>query len=303
MDQPHFTLDLAHSLHGRLRRFQVPHQLGYAVLALAFLGCFSVFGFVSSYMRMTWKVANYNSLRAEVETLRDRYQELQREARQTHHQLASFQLLASEVSLAYGLKRLEGPSSIASEGRLVPTVTETIEQYNFLKTAKLSRPLRSTPASFWLTDTMPSLWPVDGRLTSYFGHRSDPFSGMGAFHTGLDISVPSGTPIRATADGVVHQAEYHGQYGRLVVIGHGGGLQTYYAHLSKMEVVEGQEIRRGEIVGLCGATGRATSPHLHFEVRVNGTAVNPYPYLSRAGKMLRASATPFGAAMPTLLHF
>jgi murein DD-endopeptidase MepM/ murein hydrolase activator NlpD len=130
---------------------------------------------------------------------------------------------------------------------------------------------------------MPAIWPVNGRLLSHFGDRQDPFSGEGAFHSGVDISASKGTSVRATADGVVEHAEWaSGGYGKLVVIDHGNGIQTWYAHLSGFEVVPGQEIRRGEILGYSGATGRATSPHLHFEVRRKGNPVNPYPYLAKS---------------------
>ena len=107
----------------------------------------------------------------------------------------------------------------------------------------------------------------------------DPFSGEGAIHTGVDLSAAWGTPVHAAADGIVTHASWGGNYGNIVIIDHGDGLQTWYAHLSSFAVVPGQEIRRGEILGRSGATGRVTAPHLHYEVRVGGTPVNPYKYL------------------------
>lgn len=288
MNQPYFILVLAHSLHGRLRRIHIPYQFVYAVLGLALLGAVSLFGLVSSYARMAWKVANYNSLRQEVEVLRARYQHLENESRQKGVQLASLQLLANEVSVAFGIKRtLEGPVDIAHEGRLVPTMKESLEEYNFLKTANLSRISRRANPLFQ-SQMLPSIWPVDGRLMSYFGNRTDPFSGGGAWHAGVDISAPSGTPVRATADGVVAVAEWAGAYGRLVVLDHGSGFQTYYAHLSRMDVIPGQWVRRGATIGRVGATGRVTSAHLHYEVRRGGTPINPHPYL----KSVMAQSTP-----------
>jgi murein DD-endopeptidase MepM/ murein hydrolase activator NlpD len=237
---------------------------------------------LSSYIRMTWKVANYNSLRNEVDTLRNRYQDLQREANQKKEQLASLQMLASEVSLAYGIKqKLEGPADIAGEGPLLPTYKESLEEYNFLKSASFSKIYRNYPRT-WQTNVRPSIWPVAGRLLSTYGGRTDPFSGEGAFHTGVDISAAVGTPIRAAADGIVMHAEWAGAYGKMVVIDHGNGLTTRYAHLSRFDVVPGQEIRRGEIVGASGGTGRVTSPHLHYEVRLGGNPINPYTYLSKS---------------------
>lgn len=279
MNQPYFIVVLAHSLHGRLRRVHVPYQVMYIILALAIIGSISVVGIVSSYLRMSLKVASYNNLRNEIQTLRNRYERLEKESRQKGVQLASLQLLANEVTMAYGIKRtVEGPVEIAHEGRLLPTVSETLEQYNFLKSANLSRfSRRSSP--LFQSEGLPSIWPVDGRLMSYFGHRSDPFSGEGAFHAGIDISVPTGTPIQATADGTVVSSEWGGQYGRLVVLDHGGGVQTYYAHLSSLEVVAGQWVRRGETIGKSGSSGRATGAHLHYEVRRRGTPVNPSQFL------------------------
>lgn len=282
MKQPYFVVVLAHSMHGRLRRIHIPHQSIYVVLALALFGSVSLFGMVSSYLRMTWKVSNYNTLRQEVDTLRSKYQTLERENDQKEEQLASLQLMASEVSMALGLKRkLEGADDIADDSPLMPTYKESIEQYNFLKSASYSRIDRNYARS-WQKNTIPSMWPVNGPLLSRFGERQDPFSGEGAFHTGVDISAPLGTPVHAAADGIVYHAEWAGAYGKMVIIDHGNGMRTFYAHLSRFEVVPGQEIRRGEILGFSGATGRVTAPHLHFEVRMGGSPVNPYPYLKRS---------------------
>jgi murein DD-endopeptidase MepM/ murein hydrolase activator NlpD len=240
---------------------------------------------------MTWKVAKYTSLRGEFENLRERYRTLQNDNRQTRENLANLQLFATEVSLAYGIKRkLEGPADISTEGRLVPTLSESLEEYNLLKSASLSRYNRNFNRR-WQTNTKPSLWPVNGRLMSSYGTRIDPFSGEGvAFHAGVDISASYGTSVRAAADGVVSHAEWFGNYGKLVIVDHGKGFQTYYAHLSRFEVLAGQEVRRGEVIGRSGGTGRVTSPHLHYEVRQGGTPINPYRYLKTAqGQVQTAS--------------
>ncbi|MGE5568989.1 MAG: peptidoglycan DD-metalloendopeptidase family protein [Rhodospirillales bacterium] len=281
MKQQYFILVLAHSMHGRLRRVQIPHRVVYIILGLALAGCFSVLGAISSYVRMAWKVANYNSLRQEISALRERYQKLESEKEQTNAQLANLQLLASEISMVYGLKQmLEGPSDISQEGSLLPTVQQSIEEYDLLRSANLTRYSRRYPR-FWQVNTHPSIWPVEGTLRGHFGSRTDPFSGEGAFHRGVDISAPAGTPVRAAADGFVAQAQFMSGYGRVVIIDHGNGLQTYYAHLSRFAVVPGQEIRQGEVIGAVGSSGRATAPHLHYEVRLQGRAENPIRYMGR----------------------
>lgn len=283
MNQPYFVLVLAHSVHGRLRRMHVSHTILYTVLALALVGGVTVAGFVSSYARMAWKVANYNHLRDEVSTLQQKYQALARTNEQTKEQLATLQLLASEVSSAYGIKeRLEGPASIVKESRLVPTYQQSLERFDLLRTARLYSTGTRRINRTWQMNVVPSVWPVSGRLLSSFGSRSDPFTGGSAFHPGVDISAGTGTPVRCTADGIVKSAEWSGAYGKLVVIDHGGGVETYYAHLSAFDVIPGQEVRRSQVIARSGGTGRATAPHLHYEVRQGGAPVNPYKYLARS---------------------
>jgi|SRR5579872_280727 len=285
MRHQYFIVVFAHSLHGRLRRVHIPHRFLYVILFLALFGFVSLFCMASSYIRMTWKVANYNSLRMEVQVLRDRYRDLQREANQRKEQLASLQLLASEVSLAYGIKqKLEGPPDISGEGPLVPTYKDSLEEYNFLKSVSYARIYHNYPR-MWQTNVRPSLWPVNGRLLSPYGGRTDPFSSEGGtdFHPGVDLSATMGTPVHAAADGIVTYAEWsRGGYGKLVIIDHGNGVQTWYAHLSRFDVVAGQEVRRGDVLGASGGTGRVTAPHLHYEVRLGGNPVNPYTYLSKS---------------------
>ncbi len=285
MKQEYFVVVLAHSLRGRLRRIHIPHQAVYAILAFALLGCFSFFGFVASYARMVGKVANYNTLKREADTLRARYQNLQSVVNQKNDQLATLQIYAKEVSLAFGIKqKLEGPADIAAEGKLAPSFAESVEDYDYLKHVKLLALTGKTSRGFQILNGRPSIWPVDGRLIqSSYGQRTDPFSGEGAFHKGVDISAPTGTGVRATADGVVvHAGMDSGGYGRLVVVDHGGGVQTYYAHLSRFYVHAGQELRRGDLVGAVGSSGRVTAPHLHYEVRMGGAPMNPYFYLAKA---------------------
>ena len=294
MKQEYFVVVLAHSLRGRLRRVHIPHQAVYAILALALLGCFSVFGFVASYARMVWKVANYNALRREADSLRSRYQNLQKVVNQTDQQLASLEIYAQEVSIAYGIKqKLEGPADISSEGKLTPSYAESVEEYNFLRSANAMQLHSDRPRWFQPANARPSIWPVAGRLTGAFGGRMDPFSGEGAFHTGVDISAPPGTAVRVTADGVVTQAAWQGGYGLMVEVDHGGGMSTYYAHLSRCYVQTGEGVRLGQIVGAVGATGRATAPHLHYEVRIGGAPVNPYPYLAKSRLYQQAARNDF----------
>lgn len=281
MKQDYFILVVAHSIHGRLQRVHIPQKYVYGVLMLAVVGAVSIFGFVSSYARMAWKVANYNTLRNETESLRGRYERLQKTVNQTNAQLASLQMLAQEVSVAYGIKQsIVGAADLSSEARLAPTMKETLAEYNFLRGSRLSQ-LEGSYTQRFHVNVVPSIWPVNGRLMGGFGERTDPFSGEGAYHTGVDISAPSGTPVEATADGRVQFCGFYHGYGRVVIVDHGNNYSTYYAHLSRANVMEGQEIRRGEVLGAVGSTGRSTGPHLHYEVRVSEAPVNPYRFLNK----------------------
>jgi murein DD-endopeptidase MepM/ murein hydrolase activator NlpD len=125
----------------------------------------------------------------------------------------------------------------------------------------------------------PTLWPVQGRITGSFGERIDPFSGEGAFHRGVDISSDIGTRIIAPADGVVSFSNIMNGYGRAVMIDHGNGISTLYGHMSGFAVSSGQLVHRGDTIGYVGSSGRSTGPHLHYEVRIFNTPVNPHKYL------------------------
>ncbi len=128
--------------------------------------------------------------------------------------------------------------------------------------------------------SIPSRTPLEGlKLTSNFGMRTHPVLGGARAHKGIDLGAPVGTPIYATADGRVGKAAWFGGYGLYVQLEHGNALETRYGHMSRLNVAEGQSVRKGDVIGFVGSTGRSTGPHLHYEVRVNGAAVNPLPYM------------------------
>ena len=132
-----------------------------------------------------------------------------------------------------------------------------------------------------LASATPSIWPAHGWLTGTFGGRSDPFTGEPGFHQGLDISTEKGQPVFATADAVVESASYTGDYGNLIVLKHGFGLVTRYGHLSSFAVKGGASVKRGDIIGYVGSTGRSTGAHLHYEILANGKLINPLQLLTQ----------------------
>ena len=128
--------------------------------------------------------------------------------------------------------------------------------------------------------TVPSRMPVEhARLSSDYGTRTHPVLGRRMGHKGIDLAAPTGTPIYATADGTISRAGPFSSYGNYVSIEHGGKIQTRYAHMSRVAVATGEKVKKGDIIGYVGSTGRSTGPHLHYEVRIDGQAVNPVPYM------------------------
>jgi murein DD-endopeptidase MepM/ murein hydrolase activator NlpD len=150
---------------------------------------------------------------------------------------------------------------------------------------------------------IPSARPIrnDVNFTSGFGLRSDPFRGRAAMHGGIDLAGPVGTPIYATADGIIAKAEWNnGGYGNLVEINHGQGIQTRYGHLSRISARAGSRVRRGELIGYMGSTGRSTGSHLHYEVRIDGRAVNPVPFMQSTDALANLQRQAEAAPLPSV---
>jgi len=170
------------------------------------------------------------------------------------------------------LARLHGPSATPDGMGVLRQMLGTLASR--LEAAK---PQMERQAA--LARSTPAIWPAFGGLSSGFGVRRDPFTATPAVHLGLDISADHGQPVYATADGVVAEAERHSDYGNLVTVSHGFGIESRYAHLSGFAVRPGRTVRRGEVVGYVGSTGRSTSAHLHYEVWIDGRPVNPLGFL------------------------
>jgi murein DD-endopeptidase MepM/ murein hydrolase activator NlpD len=275
------------STPGKLKKLIVPAYILHGIAVLALIGGITVVAAAGSYSRMLWKVGNYNALRHDQQTLKRQYQELQNTVADTNQRLDSLQSLATEVAMTYGVLRYHPAAFDVSDNPVTPqdAFDRSVEQYTFLKRnaaviAISSGGLRLMPAmSFADSSYTPSIWPVLGHITDSFGERLDPFSGEGAFHTGVDVASDYGAPVHATADGIITIAENHAGYGRLVVIDHGFGITTWYAHLSSFSAVPGARVKRGEVVGYTGISGRSTGPHVHYEVRMNNAPINPWRYM------------------------
>lgn len=292
MDQTYRLFLIFPGAHGKVHKVRLPFWGIRLLLGLAIAGFLSAATTASNYARMLWKISRYNTLRAECKALKNQAEDLESAVERSHVELESLQSLAADVALSHTFPDGRRPHvpvdvlRVASRGLtgLGAGYEASLSAFEMMKTIPLlashssPTPFARFAEGYEYSDT-PSLWPVRGRITAGFGQRMDPFTGEDAFHDGVDIAAPTGTPVRVAADGILFHAGPAGTYGNEALIDHGYGITTKYAHLSALYVKLGEEVRRGQIIGLVGVTGRTTGPHLHYEVLVYGTAVNPAKYL------------------------
>ncbi len=278
----HLIVELDESNHEQDRHIKISYKSLAWIIGSIFILVLIAAGAFTSYLQILWKATQFEKLQADFQRVRGQNKVLTIDKIKNERQINQLENVAQTVSNVYGLG-LTVPNSddlrpMDSDDDSTASIKESIEEFNILKAASFSHIYHHYAHQFQ-TRVQPSIWPVNGVVKSSFGRRSDPFSGESAVHAGVDLSAAIGTPVKVTADGVIELVTTSGRYGRLVVVDHGGGLKTYYGHLSQFLVVPGQEVRRGEVVALSGATGRVTGPHLHYEIRIHGTPVNPYAYL------------------------
>ena len=290
MQKRFYILFVARDAEGELRKIPIPLHYLYVFMVGALIGMLSITGMAGSYTRMLSKVMRFNQLRTEKEALKTRYTQLEQVAKEKDIQVASLGTLASDVSTLYGLKS-ESLLTKTSEADRGEAVQGSVDQLYALRqsamngaaTIGIGMGVRQATITDWLRMAeAPNLWPVEGRITGSFGERIDPFNGEGAFHRGVDISSDYGHRVLAPADGIVVSAGPESGYGKLIEIQHANGIITRYGHLSAFAVSNGQRVTRGEVIGYVGTSGRSTGPHLHYEVWVHSSPVNPYKFLRMA---------------------
>ena len=284
-----YILFVARGDDGQLRKIQIPVHYLYVFVVGTAIGILSLTGIANSYVRMLLKVSRFNELRVQKDELKNRYTRLEQAAKEKDIQVASLGSLASEVSVLYGLKSDPILDNVSAGPFQDAQITSSLDQFYALKNSALTGATmtgislgltRNVTTADWLrANSAPNLWPVEGHVTGSFGERIDPFNGEGAFHSGVDIASSYGQPVVAPADGIVVFADFMGGYGRAILLDHGHGITTRYGHLSNFAVTAGQHIQRGDTIGYVGLSGRSTGPHLHYEVRINDTPVNPHKYL------------------------
>lgn len=276
-----YIMLVARNAEGELLKIPIPLHYAYVFIAGALIGMLTITGMAGSYARMLVKTQRFNQLRTEKEALKSQYSQLEQIAQENQLQAQSLTSLAGEVSSLYGLK----PDPAFQDD---DPASASLQQFYALRMTAMTGAasvgidsgLQEASTRDWIRlAAAPTLWPVQGRITGSFGERIDPFSGEGAFHRGVDISSEIGARIVAPADGLVRFSEIMNGYGRTVLIDHGNGISTLYGHMSGFAVSPGQLVHRGDTLGYVGSSGRSTGPHLHYEVRIFNTPVNPHKYL------------------------
>ena len=290
MERKLYTFLIISEVRGKVYKIEFPYYVAHLLLGLSIGAIVTVAALATSYTRMLLKVSNYNDVRADREALKSNYRVLQKVVTETNAKLGSLESLATDMALSYGFgeaRHEKFPQSIlAMAAQENPALDSgyhaSLYAFNLLKITALKGPSDTiAPSLFAVSErsSVPSIWPVRGAVSAGFGERIDPLNGEGAFHSGMDIAAPTGTEVMASADGMVLSAGPEAGYGNAILLDHGNGMTTKYGHLSEIDIVVGQEVKRGQIIGAVGSTGRTTGPHLHYEVHIHDAPVNPATYL------------------------
>ena len=283
-----------------VRQWHFSRSQGFALMSVTavVLGAFLFISadFLSNYLyekRLAEFKSNYSNIANNMELLRAHLEQIDDQIAKIEEKDKAIRTYAGMPEIDHDIRKLGiGGRSLEStifSDKLAPAVNKELSILE-MDVERLSREVNLELTSYKSIyekvqedisriTKIPSLRPVEGGyLNSSFGYRKDPIDNIRRFHQGQDITIPIGTPIYAPADGVVKRAYYVGGFGNHVKIKHGSGYSTIFAHLSKFKVKYGQKVKRGDLIGLTGNTGRTTAPHLHYEIHYYGTPQNPLDY-------------------------
>ena len=296
MSKNSYTLIIVPNASSGLHKIHVPLWALYSVSILGLAIFFSAVGLGFNYARMALRTSDYDKMVAENTQLRVDNKNLEVSTRQLNTKIERLDDLTLQIQNMMQTdtwnQRLGLLESVGLGGTVGEVPTETmIASLNIRdsiilardRTLELEGQLRFVESLAQRRkgqlDITPSLWPVAGPIRSGYGRRRDPFTGESEMHQGLDIGALYGTAIRAPANGRIVFAARQSAYGNLIVVDHGNGITTRYGHLSRFEARVGDQLRKGDLIGYVGSSGRSTGPHLHYEVRLNERTVTPRNYL------------------------
>jgi murein DD-endopeptidase MepM/ murein hydrolase activator NlpD len=285
-----YTLIFVPHARGRFRKFHVPVRVArWSAGAVGALGL-ALAAVLGHYAWLTSQAIELDVLRAENHELSEKTRQYEQNVSELESQIAVLQRNVNKLGVMSGVEQilpdadLGGVGGVSASESFPPSLDQDLSLRSLTdsvsdlaaRSARIEDFYKDQQALFAHT---PSVWPVRGYLSSSFGNRIDPFTGLKDFHPGIDISTPRGSKITAPADGVIVSIGRKGAYGNAIIIDHGYGVVTRYGHLDGFEVRAGQRVKRGDVIGYVGATGRANAPHLHYEVWVREKLQNPIHFI------------------------
>jgi murein DD-endopeptidase MepM/ murein hydrolase activator NlpD len=292
MTQQSFTLIVVPHAKARFRKIQVPVRLAKWSAAVCVAGGIVVSAMLAHYFWIKVEVDELKRLRVENQSLQQKAKTYEQNVGKLQERVVSLQKTVDKLGVMAGLdqvppgesEKIAGVGGAASSESIAPSLDPGFSLGSMARDVQDLTQRSEKLESFYrdqkiLLASTPSVWPVRGYLSSRFGNRLDPFTSQPDFHSGIDISTPLGTKVLAPADGVVVTTAEKGAYGNSIIIDHGYGMVTRYGHLSGYAVRPGKRVKRGEVIGYVGSTGRSQAPHLHYEVWVREQAQNPIHFI------------------------
>jgi murein DD-endopeptidase MepM/ murein hydrolase activator NlpD len=292
MTQQSFTLIVVPHAKARFRKIQVPVRLAKWSAAVCVAGGIVVSAMLAHYFWIKVEVDELKRLRVENQSLQQKAKTYEQNVGKLQERVVSLQKMVDKLGVMAGLdqpppgesEKIAGVGGAASSESTAPSLDPGFSLGSMARDVQDLTQRSEKLESFYrdqkiLLASTPSVWPVRGYLSSRFGNRLDPFTSQPDFHSGIDISTPLGTKVLAPADGVVVTTAEKGAYGNSIIIDHGYGMVTRYGHLSGYAVRPGKRVKRGEVIGYVGSTGRSQAPHLHYEVWVREQAQNPIHFI------------------------
>ena len=290
MDKRYSTIIFVPHARAKFRKLKVSHRLLFSLISVVTSSlCLSAF-FSVQYFTSLSQTHELSKLRRENKELQVANEQFSSSVESLRGQLRTVEDRTRKLAIIAGITTLDetsqgGSGGVRNDEANFSPYRDDIDKMSF-RSHRLDRDLSMLETKFTaqaqLLSSTPSIAPVRGILTDGFGGRSDPFTGESGQHGGIDVSSAVGQAVRAPADGIVVKAGWENGYGNVVYLSHGYGYSTRYGHLSGFATRPGTRIKRGDVIGYVGSTGRSTGPHLHYEVRVNNNPVNPLEYILNA---------------------
>ena len=290
MDKRYSTIIFVPHARAKFRKLKISHRFLFSMISLVTSSlCLSTF-FSVQYFTSLSQTHELSKLKHENSQLQHANEQFSKSVESLRTQLHTVEDKTRKLAIIAGISTLDesnqgGVGGLRSDEQSNMPYRDDVDKMSF-RSHRLEKDLSVLEQRFaeqsQLLSSTPSIAPVRGILTDGFGGRSDPFTGEAGTHNAVDISSAVGQAVRAPADGIVVKSEWANGYGNVIYISHGYGYSTRYGHLSAYNVKPSQHVRRGDIIGYVGSTGRSTGPHLHYEVRLNNNPVNPLAYILNA---------------------